>query len=89
LISFPVSVLIVIYNSDHPLSARVDMDVLDDDRLAVPPPVSVDGFNQFVLEPDKFNGERPVHRDVFFSEVPLRKLQHPERRKAGNGGLRR
>jgi hypothetical protein len=34
--------------SDHPLGARVDMGLLDDDRLAIPPPVSVDGFNQFV-----------------------------------------
>src|SRR5216684_869499 len=88
LISSPLLAFVVIYNSHHPLGARMDMDVLDYDRLAVPPPVSVDGFNQFVLEPEQLDGERSVYRDVFFPKVPLRKLQHPERRKAGDGGLR-
>jgi hypothetical protein len=46
----PVSGFLAIYNSDSPLRARLDMDVLDHNRLAVSPAVSVHGFNQFVLE---------------------------------------
>ncbi len=34
----PILAFVVIYNSDHPLGAQIDMDVLDHDGLAVPPP---------------------------------------------------
>ena len=83
LISSPLLAFLVIYNSNHPLGAGMDMDVLDHDRLAVPPPASVERLEQLVLKFDQFVGVAAVDRDVLLAQVTLAEFKHAERREAG------
>src|SRR5712671_1513288 len=79
LVSSPPLAFVVIYNSDHPLGAGMDMDVLDHDGLAVPFPAPIEGLEQVILEFDQFVGVAAVHRDVLLAQVPLAEFQHAER----------
>jgi hypothetical protein len=78
LVSSPLLAFIVIYDSDHPLGARMDMDVLDYDGLAVPPAAPIEGLEQFALKFEKPVGIASVDRDVLFAQVTLAKLHHPK-----------
>src|SRR5437016_2618149 len=75
LVSSPLLAFVVIYNSDHPLGAGMNMDVFDHDRLAVPPPAPIEGLEQVILEFDQFVGVAAVDRDVLFAQVTLAQLQ--------------
>jgi hypothetical protein len=77
----------VIYNSDHPLGTRVDMDVLDDDRLAVPPPASFEGLEQVALKFEKLVGVSAIDRDILFAQVTLAQLDHAEPGEASDDDL--
>src|SRR5438552_14607145 len=79
LVSSPLLAFVVIYNSDHPLGAGMNVDVLDHDRLAVSPPASIEGLEQVVLKLDQLVGVAAVDRDVLLAEVPLAELHHAER----------
>ena len=83
LISSPLLAFVVIYNSDHPLGAGMDMDVFDYDRLAVPPPAPIECLEQVILEFDQFVGVAAVDRDVLLAQVRLAELQHAERLAGG------
>jgi hypothetical protein len=47
------------------------MDMLDHDRLAVPPPEPIEGLEQVVLELDQFVGVAAVDRDVLLPQMTL------------------
>jgi hypothetical protein len=79
LVSSPLRALVLMYNSDNPLGAWMNMDMLDHDRLAVPPPASIEGLKQVVLKFDQLVGVAAVHRDVLLAQVPLAEFQHAER----------
>src|SRR5258707_10266266 len=87
LVSSPVLAFILIYNSDHPLGAGVNMDVLDHDGLAVPAPAPIEGLEQVVLEFDQFVGVAAVDRDVLLAEMTLAELEHAERGEARDDEL--
>src|SRR5260370_15024908 len=77
----------VIYNSDHPLGAGMDMDVLDHDGLAVPLPAPIEGLEQVILEFDQFVGVAAVDCDVILAQMTLAELQHAERGEASDDSL--
>jgi hypothetical protein len=78
---------ILIYNSDHPLGAGVNVYVFDHDRLTITSPAPLKGLEQVVLELDQFIGRPAVHRDVFLAQMALTQLDHAQRRKAGDDEL--
>src|SRR5258705_940634 len=69
LVSSPLLAFVVIYNSDHPLGAGMDMDVLDYDGLAIPLPAPIEGLEQVILEFDQLVGVAAVDGDVLLAEM--------------------
>jgi hypothetical protein len=75
LVSFPPLAFVVIYNSDHPLGAGMDMDVLYYNGLAVPPLAPIEGLEQLALKFEKPIGIPSVDRDVLFAYRADRPIQ--------------
>src|ERR1700716_3736519 len=83
----PRPAFIRIYNSDHPLSARMDMHMLDHDRLAISAPAPIEGLEKVVLKLEKSVGIRAIDDDVFLAQMALTQLHHAQRRKPGDDEL--
>src|ERR1700674_1785904 len=79
LVSSPLLAFIVIYNSDHPLGAGVEVHMLNLDGLAASSASSIKDLKQVILKFDELFGIAAVDRDVFLAQVTLAKLQHAER----------
>jgi hypothetical protein len=78
LVSSPLLAFVVIYNSDDPLGARMDMDVLDYDGLGVPLSAPFEGLKQVALKLEKLVRVPAIDRDVLFAQVTLAQLDHAE-----------
>jgi len=87
LVSSPCLAFVVIYNSNDPLAASVNMDVLDFDRLAVPLPAPIEDLEQVALKLEEPVGITSIDRDVLFAQVALAQLHHAERGEASDDEL--
>lgn len=76
-------VLGLINDPDHPLAARIQVNVVDLDGLVVAPAIPMECLEQFILQFEQLDGVAAIDIDEVVAHVVLALAQEAQTRQAG------